>query len=214
MATREPRRGPDRSSTRGCSGGLIARKRGACQRSLSRSRRRSGFDGNTTSARPSQPASAASSSEIASMASAGACGSRCTAWTSNRPAWRSAFRSSRADEPVAEQEWQDIVAVLALLGRRVDLDPVVEVEEPQRAGALPDERIERRQKRPRGDAARPAGVAVKIGEAGPAGNLDRLENARLDERVDRLSRRRRGRDGNSRAGPAPWRRRAPEPRAR
>src|SRR5258708_4152352 len=30
------------------------------------------------------------------MASEGACGSRCTAWTSNRPAWRSAFRSSRA----------------------------------------------------------------------------------------------------------------------
>ena len=34
----------------------------------------------------------------------------------------------------------------------------------------------------------PARVAVKIGEMGPAGNLDRLENARLDERLDRLSR--------------------------
>ena len=93
-----------------------------------------------------------------------------------------------SNEPVAEQERKDVIAVLALVGRRVNLDPVVEVEEPQRAGTLPDERIERRQKRPRGDAAGPQGVAVKIGEMGPAGNLDRLENARLDERLDRLSR--------------------------
>ena len=92
------------------------------------------------------------------------------------------------DEPVAEQEGKDVVAVLALVGRRVDFDPVVEVEQPQRAGALPDERIERREKRARGDAARPARVAVEIGEMGPAGNLDRHENARFDERVDRLSR--------------------------
>ena len=49
----------------------------------------------TISARPSHLASAASSSEIASMASRGACGSRCTAWTSKRPAWRSALRSTR-----------------------------------------------------------------------------------------------------------------------
>src|SRR3984957_2081892 len=53
------------------------------------------------------------------------------------------------DELVAKQERKDVVAVLALVGRRINLDPVVEVEEPQRAGALPDERIERRQQRPR-----------------------------------------------------------------
>ena len=92
------------------------------------------------------------------------------------------------DEPVAEQEGKDIVAVLALIGRRVDLDPVVEVKEPQRAGPLPDERIERREKRPRREAARPAGVAMKIGEMRPARNLDRLENTRLEERINRLSR--------------------------
>jgi hypothetical protein len=40
----------------------------------------------------------------------------------------------------------------------------------------------------RGDASRPAGVAVKIGQAGPPGNLDRFENASLGERVNRLSR--------------------------
>ena len=78
--------------------------------------------------------------------------------------------------------------MLALVGRRVNLDPVVEVEEPQSAGSLPDERIERRQQRPRRDAARPARVTVKVGEPRPARNLDRLENARLDEQLDRLSR--------------------------
>ena len=134
------------------------------------------------------PPSPASSSEIASMASDGACGSRCTAWTSSRPAWRSALRSSRADEPVAEQEGKDVIAVLALVGRRVNLDPVVEVKEPQCAGSLPDERIERRQQRPRRNAARPARVTVKVGEPRPARNLDRLEHARLEERLDRLSR--------------------------
>ena len=92
------------------------------------------------------------------------------------------------DELVAEQERKDVIAVLALVGRRVNLDPVVEVEEPYRAGALPDERIERREQRPCGDAARPASVAVEIGEMSPARNLDWLENARLDERLDRLSR--------------------------
>ncbi len=90
-------------------------------------------------------------------------------------------------EPVAEQEREDIIAVLALVGRRVNLDPIVEVEQPLRARPLPDQRIERGQQRPRGDAAGPAGVPVKIGEMGPAGNLDRLEDAGLDERVDRLS---------------------------
>ena len=122
------------------------------------------------------------------MASEGACGSRCTAWTSNRPALTVGLQVEPGHEQVAEQERKDVIAVLALVRRRVNLDPVVEVEEPQRAGTLPDERIERRQQRPRGDAAWPAGVAMKIGEMRPARNLDRLENARLDERLDRLSR--------------------------
>src|ERR1700722_15399912 len=97
------------------------------------------------------------------------------------------FQVEPSHESVAEQEGKDVVAVLALVGRGVNLDPVVEIEEPQRAGTLPDERIERREKRPREDAARPASVAVKIGEASPAGNLDRLENARPDQRLDRQS---------------------------
>ena len=92
------------------------------------------------------------------------------------------------DQPVAEQEGEDIIAVLALFGRSVNLDPVVEVEEPQRAGALPDQRIERREKRAGGDATRPAGVAMEIGVASPAGDLDRLENAGLKQRLDGLFR--------------------------
>src|SRR3984957_4056531 len=88
------------------------------------------------------------------------------------------------DKQVAEEKGKDIVAVLAFVRRRVNFDPVVEIEEPQRAGSLPDERIERRQQRPRRDATRPAGVTMKIGEPRPARNLDRLGNARLDERLD------------------------------
>src|ERR1700688_2182912 len=37
------------------------------------------------------------------------------------------------DELVAKEEWKDVVTVLALVCRRVNLDPVVEVEQPQRA---------------------------------------------------------------------------------
>ena len=115
------------------------------------------------------------------MASAGACGSRCTAWTSNRADLAVGFQVEPGDELVAKQEGKDVVAVLALVDRRVNLDPVVEVEEPHCPGALPDEWIERRQQRPRGNAARAAGVAVEIREMGPARNFDRLENVRLDQ---------------------------------
>ena len=58
------------------------------------------------------------------------------------------------DEAVAEQEGQHVVAVDPLLRRRVDLDPVVEVEERQRARALPHERVEGAQQGPGGDPAR------------------------------------------------------------
>ena len=117
-------------------------------------------------------------------------------------------------EQVAEQEGKDVIAVLALVRRRVNLDPVVEVEEPQRAGSLPDERIERRQQRPRRDATRPAGVTMKIGEPRPARNLDRLENARLDERLDCKPCIVRAKTKIVAQVLRPWRRRAPERRGR
>ncbi len=53
------------------------------------------------------------------------------------------------DEPVTEQERQHVVAVHPLRRRDVDLDPVVEVEEPLGAAPLPDQRVERADQRRR-----------------------------------------------------------------
>jgi hypothetical protein len=53
-------------------------------------------------------------------------------------------------KPVAEEEGQDIIAVLPFVRRRVDLDLVVEAEEAKGAGPLPDERIEGGENRPAG----------------------------------------------------------------
>ena len=141
-----------------------------------------------TSARPSQSASAASSSRDRVHRVRGRVRLEMHRMDEQSSGLAVRLQVEPRHKPVAEQEREDIIAVLALFGRGINLDPVVEVEEPQRAGALPDERIERRQQRARRDASRLAGVAVKIGEVSPPGNLDRLENARLDQRVDRLSR--------------------------
>src|SRR5947209_8268524 len=48
-----------------------------------------------------------------------------------------------SDKAVAKQKGQYVVAVIALVQRRVDLDAIEEVENPVRAAALPDQRIER-----------------------------------------------------------------------
>src|SRR5699024_10595609 len=53
-----------------------------------------------------------------------------------------------ADEPIAEEERGDIVTVHALSRRGVDLDPIVEVEEPFDARAEEDQGVEGRQQRP------------------------------------------------------------------
>ena len=66
------------------------------------------------------------------------------------------------DDAIAEEEGQAVIAELALLGRRVDLDAVAEVEQALGARALPDDRIERRQERPRRDAAGQATVRIEI----------------------------------------------------
>ena len=47
-----------------------------------------------------------------------------------------------ADELIAVQDGQHIIAVLALVLWRVNLDPEVEVEQLRRAGAIADEVIE------------------------------------------------------------------------
>ena len=66
---------------------------------------------------------------------------------------RSALRSTRGHEPVAEQERQHVVAVHPLGRGRVDLDAVPEPEEPLGPVAEPDQRVERREQ---GARARPA----------------------------------------------------------
>ena len=86
------------------------------------------------------------------------------------------------DDPVAEQEGQHVVAVDALLGRHVDLDPVVEVEERLGAGSLPHDRVEGAQQCPGVDPARQPGVAVEVGRPAPALDRHREQLALLDER--------------------------------
>ena len=194
----------------GCSNGLIARKGGHVSALSSRKRQR---HKNFRQDRASL-ASAASSSEIASMASRGACGSKWTAWTSNRPAWRSAFRSSRATRRSPSRNGEDIISVLALLGRRINLDPVVKVEEPQRRASAPR----------RADRTAPTALVRRRGAACGRRGEDRRGGPSREPRPARegpsrpASRspaaRRAGRDGNSRAIPARWQLRALELSAR
>src|SRR5205807_6394505 len=58
------------------------------------------------------------------------------------------------NQGVPEQERDDVVAMYALVGRRIDLDPVVEVEQPMRTRALPHDGVERRDERAHVDTAR------------------------------------------------------------
>src|SRR5690606_38505031 len=70
-------------------------------------------------------------------------------------------------EPVAEEEGQDVVAEPALVGRHVDLDAVVEAEEPLGAFALPHHRVEGAQQRARRDPPGAGGPGVQVDRAGP-----------------------------------------------
>ena len=78
----------------------------------------------------------------------------------------------------AEQERQAVIAEFPLVGRRVDLDAIAEIEQALGARALPDDGIERRQERLRIDAAgqwrrrveidRPAQPSTVTGSNSPA----------------------------------------------
>ena len=157
-----------------------------------------------TSARPSQSASRRSSARSSSAVSSGAPASAYAALTTSagRLDLRSALRSTRADDLVAEQERQHVVAVHPLVGRGVDLDPVVEVEERLGALPLPHDRVERAQQRPGLDPARQPRVAVEVRRPLPALDRDRQQLALLDQLGDGRSRRPRPASGSSRAGPA------------
>ena len=71
-------------------------------------------------------------------------GSKCTWRTSSRRSSRWVFGVDAADELAVVEDRQRVVAVHALVARRVDLDPVVEAEQARDALAVPEERVERR----------------------------------------------------------------------
>ena len=83
-----------------------------------------------------------------------------------------------ADELTVVEDGQRVVAVHALGARRVDLDPVAEAEEPLRALAVPEERVERgEQGRAARRGASPGGAPegrqiLREGEPPAAGALD------------------------------------------
>src|SRR5579862_5371158 len=89
------------------------------------------------------------------------------------------------DEPVVEQEGEDVITVRPLGGGGVDLDTVTKAEQPFGARTLPHQRIEWREQRPAADPSRPGGVAMEIG-ATPAVDRDRDQHAILDQLAHRL----------------------------
>ena len=75
--------------------------------------------------------------------------------------------------------------MLPLVRSGIDLDPVVEAEEAEGAGPLPNERVERGDKRPGEEASRQSRIAVQKPELSPARDLDRPQDARFDEDLNR-----------------------------
>ena len=116
-----------------------------------------------------------------------------------------------ADDPVAEQERQHVVAELPLGLGDVDLDPVVEVEDVLGALALPHHRVERAEQRPGVDLARQRGVAVQPG--GPfqpsmvTGSSSPSSTSSSTARWPTSCLAALSRTGSSRRGNAPWPRR-------
>ena len=88
------------------------------------------------------------------------------------------------DEIVAQQERQHVVAVDALVRRRVDLDAVVKIEQALQPVAKPDQRIERRQQGASLDARRHPRAGCQVRGALPAFDLHRHEVAGLDQLGD------------------------------
>ncbi len=85
------------------------------------------------------------------------------------------------DQPLAEQEGQDVVAVQPLLGRRVDLDAIAHAEQPLGARPFPHQRVEGRQQRARVAPARAARGGIEVGRLPPALDPHGNKLARLDQ---------------------------------
>ena len=114
------------------------------------------------------------------------------------------------DDGFAEQEGQAVIAEFALLGRRVDLDPVAEIEQALGAACAP-RRWDRTARGAPGPRSRRGTLAsrVEIDRPVPALDGDGQQVACLHQFRDARLRVRRVRGGNNRAGSARWRCRAP-----
>ena len=87
-------------------------------------------------------------------------------------------------QPVAEQERQHVIPVHPLLRRRVDLDPVAEVEQPLGPVPAPHQRVERTDQRGGPDPPGQPGRMVQVCRLAPAGHLDREQLAGVHQIAD------------------------------
>ena len=120
------------------------------------------------------------------------------------PGDRPSGRPARGDR-LALQEGQDVVAVLALVGRGVDLQTDAGAEQALGALAPPDQVVEGRQQARRGATRR----ALALGPDRPVWRQPSTTTWPRSPALDQLARRRRFRPragGNSRAGRLRWRR--------
>ena len=136
---------------------------------------RSPFGSILTLSRPSQAASTRSSARSSSRGVLGRAVLGPRRLHDQPPLLAVRLEVDPGDDLVAEQERQHVVAVHPLVGGRVDLDAVVEVEE--LLGALPEphDRVERAQERAGLHLAGPARVAVEVRR--PVPPLDRAPAA-------------------------------------
>ncbi len=79
--------------------------------------------------------------------------------------------AATSDQLVAEQEREHVVAVLALRGRGVNLDPVMEPEHPQGSVAVPDDRVERAQQGASDDPAPQTRLGMEVVAASTSSSL-------------------------------------------
>ncbi len=98
-------------------------------------------------------------------------------------------RLDAADDPVAVQDRDDVVAVLALRLRHVHLEPVVEAPEELGARAVVDQPVERREERDavrRDGAVRRVGMHLELAALEP--HAERAEAQLVDQRLGLLPR--------------------------
>src|SRR5690606_12726475 len=74
-------------------------------------------------------------------------------WDPQHPRGPVGLQIPPGDQPVPQQEREDVVAVHPARCRHVDLDPVTEPEQPLGAPPFPDQRVERAEQRLRPDLA-------------------------------------------------------------